>query len=131
MLRFLASWIIDAIALVVAAWIIPGINFADWVAVAVMAVIIGLVNALIRPLVLFVTCCVNVITLGLFTLVVNALMLLFAGWIAQQFNVGFFVDGFIPAFLGAIVISLVSFVLNLVFGFERRQERAVARRDRW
>jgi putative membrane protein len=131
MLRFLASWIINAIALVVAAWIIPGINFADWVAVAVMAVIIGLVNALIRPLVLFVTCCVNVITLGLFTLVVNALMLWFAGWIAQQFNVGFFIDGFIPAFLGAVVISLVSFVLNLVFGFERRQERPVARRDRW
>jgi putative membrane protein len=131
MLRFLAAWIINAIALVVAAWLLPGITFTDWVAVVITALIVGLVNALIRPLVLFVTCCVNVITLGLFTLVVNALMLWFAGWIAQQLNVGFFVDGFIPAFLGAIIISLVSFVLNLVFGFNRRPEQVDTRRDRW
>jgi len=97
-----------------------------------MAVIFGLVNALIRPLVRFLTCLINVITLGLFTLVVNALMLWLSGWIAQQLNVGFKVDGFIAAFLGALLISFVSFVLSLFFrDGDRSQEPRDSRRERW
>ncbi|MFN2186095.1 MAG: phage holin family protein, partial [Anaerolineae bacterium] len=57
----------------------------------------------------------NVITLGLFTLIINALMLWLSGWIAQQLDVGFRVDGFLWAFLGGLVISVVSFVLSLIF----------------
>ena len=117
-MRLLISWFINAVALAVAVWLLPGIYVegqSAWLAVALMAIIFGLVNALIRPLVKFVTCLINVITLGLFTLIINALMLWLSGWIAQQLDVGFRVDGFLWAFLGGLVISVVSFVLNLIF----------------
>ena len=116
--RLLISWLINAAALALAAWLIPGISITGdnaWLAVALMAVIFGLVNALIRPLVQFLTCLINMITLGLFTLVINTLMLMLSSWIAGQLNVGFRVDGFIPAFLGALLISVVSFVLSVIF----------------
>jgi putative membrane protein len=117
-LSLLISWLINALALGVAVWLLPGITVGEnaYIAVALMAIIFGLVNALIRPLVKFVTCLVNVITLGLFTLVINALMLWLSGWIAQQLNIGFEVKNFWWAFLGALVVSVVSFVLNLFFG---------------
>jgi putative membrane protein len=125
--RLLISWLINAAALALAARVIPGIETTGentWLAVALMAVIFGLVNALIRPLVKFLTCLINMITLGLFTLVINTLMLLLSSWIAGQLNVGFRVDGFIPAFLGALLISVVSFVLSVIFrdrGGQRRR----------
>jgi putative membrane protein len=106
------------VALAVAVWLLPGIYVegqSAWLAVALMAIIFGLVNALIRPLVKFVTCLINVITLGLFTLVINALMLWLSGWIAGQLSIGFEVTNFWWAFLGGFVISVVSFVLNLIF----------------
>jgi putative membrane protein len=114
--------LINAVALALAAWLIPGIYLSGettWEMVtvmAVMALIFGLVNALIRPLVKFLTCLINVVTLGLFTLVINAGMLWLSSWIAGKLNVGFHVDGFIPAFLGALLISVVSLVLDLIFG---------------
>jgi putative membrane protein len=125
-LKLLITWLINAVALALAAWLIPGIFIEDqqaWIAVALMAVIFGLVNALIRPLVKFLTCLINIITLGLFTLVINTLMLMLSSWIAEQLNVGFRVDGFIPAFLGALLISLVSFVLNLFFRDEKKDKK--------
>jgi putative membrane protein len=118
-LRFIISWIINAVALTVAVWLIPGIYIEDqaaWLAIAAMALIFGLVNALIRPLVAFLTCLINVITLGLFTLVINTAMLWLSSWIAEQLNVGFRVEGCLTAFLGALLISIVSFVLNLLLG---------------
>ena len=118
-MSLLISWLVNAIALAVAVWLLDGINVVGentWLTLALMAIVFGLVNALIRPLVKFLTCLVNVITLGLFTLVINALMLWLSGWIAQQLDVGFRVDGFFWAFLGALVISVVSFVLNLFLG---------------
>ena len=117
-MSLLISWLINALALGVAVWLLPGIYVEGdaWIAVALMAVIFGLVNALIRPLVKFLTCLVNVITLGLFTLVINALMLMLSGWIAQQLNIGFEVKNFWWALLGALIISVVSFVLNLFLG---------------
>jgi putative membrane protein len=117
-LSLLISWLINALALGVAVWLLPGITVGEnaYIAVALMAIIFGLVNALIRPLVKFVTCLINVITLGLFTLVINALMFWLSGWIAQQLNIGFEVKNFWWAFLGALVVSVVSFVLNLFFG---------------
>ena len=124
MTRLLISWFVNAVALAVAAWLIPGIYIEDqqaWIAVALMAVIFGLVNALIRPLVKFLTCLINILTLGLFTLVINTLMLWLSGWIAEWLNVGFRVDGLIPAFLGALLISAVSFVLNLIFRDEKKK----------
>jgi len=117
-LRLLISWFVNAVALAVAVWLLPGISVTGenaWLALVLAAAIFGLVNALIRPLVKFVTCLINVITLGLFTLVINALMLWLSGWIAGQLNIGFEVKNFWWAFLGALVIGVVSFVLSLIF----------------
>jgi putative membrane protein len=116
-MKLLIRWIIVAIALVVAVRLIPGIRIEDtsaWIAVGVMAVILGLVNAIIRPILAFLSCGCIVATMGLFMLVINALTLWLSSWIAVEwFNIGFYVDGFWPAFLGGIVVSIVSFVLSL------------------
>lgn len=136
-MRLIVSWFINAVALYLAARFVPGIDVTDergWVAVAIMAVIFGLVNALIRPLVKLLTCLINAMTLGLFTLVINALMLWLSSWIAGQLGVGFRVDGFLAAFLGALLISVVSFVLSLFFrddDRDRRRHQPDRRRERW
>ena len=118
-MSLIISWLVNAIALAVAVWLLDGIDVTGenaWLTLALAAIVFGLVNALIRPLVRFLTCLINVITLGLFTLVVNALMLWLSGWIAQQLNIGFEVRNFWWALLGALIISVVSFVLNLFLG---------------
>ena len=130
------SWIINGLALAAAAFLVPGVTIVGepaWVTVAAMAIVFGLANALIRPLVKLLTCPLIILTLGLFTLVINALMLWLSSWIAAQFGVGFEVDGLWPAFLGALVISVVSFFLNLILlGDEnRRRKRKKEPRDRW
>ncbi|MDD3825301.1 MAG: phage holin family protein [Anaerolineae bacterium] len=136
-MRLIISWFVNAVALALAAWLIPGISVTEdraWVAVAVMAVIFGLVNALIRPLVKLLTCLINVFTLGLFTLVINALMLWLSSWIAGQLGVGFRVENFLAAFLGAVLISVVSFLLNIFFREDdrgRKRRPPDRRRDRW
>ena len=107
--------IINAIALYVATRFVPGLTFdGQWTTIALVAFIFGLVNALVRPLLEVLTCQLVILTLGLFTFIINALMLLLTGWIADQFGLGFHVGGFVPALIGALVVSLVSFVLNLV-----------------
>jgi len=115
-MKLLIRWAIGALSLLAAAWIVPGIRVDDsrgWVAYAAMAIILSLVNALIRPLLKLLTCPLILLTLGLFTLVVNALSLLIASSIANNlFGVGFYVDGFWPAFWGAIIVSVISVVLN-------------------
>jgi len=116
-MKLLIRWIIVAIALVVAVWLIPGIRIEDtnaWIAVGVMAVILGLVNAIIRPILAFLSCGCIVATMGLFMLVINALTLWLSSWIAVEWlNIGFYVDGFWPALWGGIIVSIVSFVLSL------------------
>lgn len=116
-MRLLIRWIIIAASLVVAVWLIPGIRIEDttaWIAVAVMAVVLGLVNAVIRPILAFLSCGCIVATMGLFMLVINALTLWLASWISVNWlDIGFVVDGFWPALFGGIVIGLVSFVLSI------------------
>ncbi len=115
MRHLLLRWIINAIALAVAATFVSGIHVdGGWLVLALVALIFGLVNALIRPVVALLTCPLIILTLGLFTLVINAVMLLLASWIAGLLGIGFAVDGFWPAFWGGLVISIVSFVLSLV-----------------
>jgi putative membrane protein len=121
-LRLLISWFVNAVALAVAVWLLDGIDVTGesaWLTLALVALIFGLVNALIRPLVKLLTCLLNVLTLGLFTLVINAAMLWLSGWIAGQLDLGFYVADFWWAFLGALIISVVGFVLNLVLGKDR------------
>lgn len=111
----LARLAVNAVALYVAAQLVPGVSFTrpnDWQTVILVALIFGVVNALIRPLTLAVTCLINLVTLGLFTLVVNAAMLWLTSEAAASLGLGFRVDGFVAALLGALVISLVSLVLS-------------------
>lgn len=121
MIALLVRLVINAVALFVATKIVPGIAFTgDWVTLAVVAVIFGIVNALVRPLLAVLTCPLIILTLGLFTFIVNALMLALTSWIADQLRLGFHVNGFAAALLGAIVISIISFVLTLFIREESR-----------
>lgn len=114
----------NAIALYVASTLIDGIQFGaggevDFGSLLAVTLIFGVINAIIKPLVKVVTCPAFLVTLGLFTFVVNALMLLLTGWLAGLLNVDFQVDGFGSAFWGAIVISFVSFLLSLFISTEK------------
>jgi putative membrane protein len=116
-MKLLIRWVILSFALFVAAWLVPGIRVRQdaWTAYAAMAVILGLVNAVVRPVLKLLSCPLIVLTLGLFVLVINGIALLVASKIAVNwFRVGFYVDGFWPAFFGALIVSVVSVILNLV-----------------
>ncbi|NJP05937.1 MAG: phage holin family protein [Chloroflexaceae bacterium] len=128
-MKLLLRWLITAIALVAAANLVPGIEIRDqsgWVAVLLMAVALGLVNAFIRPLLVLLSCPLVLLTLGLFLLVVNALCLWLASWLATVlFGAGFVVDGFWPAFFGSIVVSIVSFLLSLFIPDDKEEREQV------
>ena len=127
-MRLLVRLLAGAVALAVAAWLIEGISVGPGttgervLTLLAVAVIFGLVNAIVRPIVRLISLPLFILTLGLFTFVVNALMLLFTAWIGDQFDLAFEVGGFWAALLGALVISVVSFVLNLLLPdkYERR-----------
>lgn len=104
----------NAVALFVADALITGIRIGDWQALALMAVILGVVNLLAKPLLKAITCPLIVLTLGLFLLVINTAMLGLSAWIARQTGADVRIDGFWPAFAGALIISLVSWLLSLV-----------------
>ena len=114
-MKLLVRWVITSLALFAAAWLVPGIrvNGNGWVIYGVMAVILGLVNAIVRPVLKFLTCPLIILTLGFFVLVVNGLTLWLASAIAVSwFHVGFYVDGFWSAFLGALIVSAVTVILS-------------------
>jgi putative membrane protein len=114
MTRFLLRWAINAAGVYAAIWIVPGIDFlGEWTGILWIALIFGLLNALVRPLLKLLTCPLIILTLGLFTIVVNTLMLMLTSTVAQYFNIFFTVDGFWSALLGSLVISLVSVVLSI------------------
>jgi putative membrane protein len=117
-MRLVIRWLIVAAALVVAAWLTPGIQVAEpngWVAVLVMAAVLGLANAVVRPLLVLLSCPLVLLTLGLFLLVINALTFMLASWIATNvFGAGFYVADFWAALIGSIIVSIVSFVLSLL-----------------
>ncbi|MFC2048010.1 phage holin family protein [Chloroflexota bacterium] len=112
--RLLIRFIINAAAIYVAAQLISGIHLVGWEAIVFVAIIFGLVNALIKPLVSLITCLIQVITLGLFTLVINAGMLYCTAWLAQKFGLAFYIDNFPSAFLGALIVSVISFILGKI-----------------
>jgi putative membrane protein len=105
-------FLINIAALWVAQWIIPGFDIHGAGALIFGAIIFGIVNALIRPVVRMVTCVFTLLTLGLFTLIINTAMLALTAWIAGQFDLEFEVDGFLAAFFGALIIAIVSTLLS-------------------
>ena len=114
MKSFLVRLLINAVALFVTIQFIPGIYFTGGIdTLLILAFIFGLVNAIIKPLFSFLTCGFYVITLGLFTFIANAAMLWLTGSIAQLVGIDFSLENFWAAIIGALVISIVSFVLSL------------------
>ncbi|MBZ5568128.1 MAG: phage holin family protein [Acidobacteriia bacterium] len=107
MLRLLIHWILSALALIIVAHVVPGFYMRGFGTALWAAVIIGLINATLGALLKLITLPLTVLTLGIFWLVINALML----WLATAFVPGFHISGFVAAFVGAIVLMLV----NLLF----------------
>jgi len=125
--RFLQSWVINTLAVLVAVYMVPGIRFKDqslWTPF-VTSLVLGILNAFIRPVLMFLALPLLIFTLGLFMLVINALLLSFTSFLLGRY---FEVDGFGAALLGALVISIVSLVLNVVTGANRSQVRFERRR---
>lgn len=117
MTRFIIRLAINAIALYAAVALIPGIvpQSQGWLSYVWLALIFGLVNALVGPFLKILTCPLILLTLGLFVLVVNTILFYLAGYIGTAFGVGFTVDSWLSAFLGSVVVSIVSVLLTLIF----------------
>ena len=122
--QFGKRWIISTVAVLVAAKIVPGINYDRWDDLVVAALVLGILNSVLRPLILLLSLPLLVLTLGLFTLVINAGML----YLVHLLLPGFHVVGFWNAFFGALIISIVSLFLNTVTGSGRA--RLTVRRGR-
>ncbi len=123
MTRLLTWWLTTALALAAAAWLVPGIRFAGpragtaeieqkIVPLLVVALVLGTVTAVVRPVLTLLSLPLVILTLGLFLLVINAAMLLLTGWVAGELGLGFRVDGFWPAVGGALVITVVTWLLD-------------------
>ena len=129
MIRFILRWAINAAALYVAVALLPDrlqlVAGATWASLIWLALIFGLVNALVRPVVKVLSCPLIILTFGLFTLVINTLMFALSGWIGNQFGVGLLIvdPWFWNAFLGALIVSLVSLVLSGLFRDQLKKGR--------
>lgn len=108
---FLLTWLITTVSLLITAHFIPGFTLSSIGAAAIAAIVVGLVNAVVRPVLFWLTLPVTILTLGLFSFVVNALTL----WLASSVTPGFKIDGFIPALIGSLVLSIISGLLHTVF----------------
>lgn len=111
-MRFALRILVNAAALWVATIFVHEIHAGGPASLLAVAVVFGLVNAFVRPLLKLLSCPIIFLTLGLFTLVINALMLMLAAWVGRQLGIDFFVNGFWAAFLGALIVSIVSTVLS-------------------
>lgn len=110
--RFLQRWLITTGAVLVAAHVVPGIHYTGLLTLFVASLLLGIFNALLRPIMLFVSLPLVILTFGLFALVINALLLYLVAWIVQPFVV----DSFFAAFWGSLVISITSLLANWIFG---------------
>jgi len=117
MLNYIVRWVLLALALILVAWIVPGISIAGFIAALIAAVVIGIVNVLIRPLLVAITLPINILTLGLFSFVINALLL----WLVGAIVPGFHVAGFVSALIGSILLSIFSVIINWASGEVRQQ----------
>lgn len=107
-MKILLRWLINTIAIMLMALYLPGIGVSSFYAALIAALVLGILNALIRPLIVLLTLPVNILTLGLFTLIINA----FLFWFTSTIVKGFIVAGFWPAFWGALIMSVVSWITS-------------------
>ncbi len=117
---FFRRWIFTSIAVLAATQIVPGIRSDGWPAIVITALLLGIFNAFLRPILIILTLPIQIVTLGLFTLVINAILLLLAGQLVATFHVA----GFWPAFFGGLIISVFGGFLNLLFGGGNRRVTA-------
>ncbi len=109
-MHLLIRWLIYTVAIMLLAYIVPGISVRNFYSAMIAALVLGLVNAVIRPLLILLTLPVNILTLGLFTFVINALML----WLVASIVKGFDVKNFVAALLGALVLWAISWITNIL-----------------
>ncbi len=107
-MKLIFRWLINAGTLILLASYLPGISVSGWYAALITALVLGLVNALIKPVLVLLTLPVNILTLGLFTFIINALLF----WFVASVVKGFEVAGFWPAFWGALIMSVVSWLVS-------------------
>jgi len=117
----LLRFVVNLAGLFIADALVPGIHIADWQSLLAGTAVFAIVNLLLRPLATFVSFCLIVFTFGLFVLVINGLLLMVTAWASSRLGLGFTVDGFWPAFLGALVISIVSMIATVVVRTETRR----------
>ncbi|HKA35513.1 MAG TPA: phage holin family protein [Thermoanaerobaculia bacterium] len=116
-MRFLLRLLINAAALWVATRIVPGVTHTgSGGSLLLVALVFGVLNALLRPILALLSCPLQILTLGLFTFVINAVILLLTSSLSGSLGLGFHVDGFWSAFLGALVVSVVSILLSIFVG---------------
>ena len=122
--KFIIRTLINGVALYAAVALVPGIvpQNPNPISYLWLALIFGILNALLKPILKFLTCPFILLTLGLFTLLINTGLFYLTGWLGQQFEVGFLVNGFVPALLGALVVSVVSVVLEVIFKDELKDD---------
>ncbi len=113
-MQFIVTWIVTALSLLITAYLVPGMQIDSGLAAAIGAIVLGLVNAIVKPLLVLLTLPLTILTLGLFLLVVNAMSLGLVGY----FTPGFHINGFLPAVIGSIVLSIVSTFLGNFFDRE-------------
>ena len=120
--RLLLRWLISSLGIFAATWLVPGIEFSGpgW-HIGIVALVFGLLNALLRPLFYLLTCPLVILSLGLFGLVINAILLGLTSALADQLGISFHITGFWPAFWGGLVISLVTTALSVLAGDTRVQ----------
>ncbi len=109
-MSLLIRWILNTLALFLVVTIVPGFTYRDWISLAIAAAVLGLLNAIVRPILFVLTLPITVITLGLFLLVLNAIMLELTAWLVP----GFGIEGFGWAIVGALVLSLVTLVTGRI-----------------
>ena len=128
-MKFLVKLAAGALATAAAVWLVPGITLqttttsdAAWTLLLVTAVL-AVINAVVRPFAKFLSFCLLVITFGAFILVINALMLMLTSWVCGEIGLGFHVDGFWPALLGSIIISIITTTVNAMLARRKRSHR--------
>ena len=112
MLSVLADWLISALAILLVSLYLPGFEVAGFTTALIVALAIGILNAVIKPLIVILTLPINILTLGLFTFVINAFLLLVTS--SSDIIIGFHIDGFMPALVAAFLLWIINVVLHIV-----------------
>ena len=117
-MNLLLRWLLNTLALFLVVTIVPGFHYRSFVTLAIAALVLGLLNAILKPILFILTLPLTIVTLGLFLLVLNGIMLELVAWLVP----GFDIDRFIWAMAGAVVLTIVSFFTNRIGGQRRERE---------